>query len=258
MSAAPLPICCAFFRLLRSLSLRCASSSRTVEGQGAEQRERGAADAGADGPAVIVVHGVAVPLAPSAPSAPPVSPRARTDRRAARPGDSERRPARIFPPPPRGPRHHHTPARTPMRKGSISRARDISESFSPEPMAQGPGPARRCGKDGRGVDVARTGASHLASPRPLPRHHADPGQSGGLPGEKGSLWGSGVDQVQEGARRAGPRGRRRVGRDRRTEGGEEGAEDGDASCLIKRRHSCALNERRPLMQVGNSWTMLCG
>ena len=37
-----------------------------------------------------------------------------------------------------------------------------------------------------------------------------------------------------------------------------GAEDGDASCLIKRRHSCALNERRPLMQVGNSWTMLCG
>ena len=74
-----------------------------------------------------------------------------------------------------------------MRKGSISRARDISEPFSPEPMAQGPGPARRCGKDGRGVDVARTGAAHLASPRTLPRHHADPGQSGGLPGEKGSL-----------------------------------------------------------------------
>ena len=119
----------------------------------------------------------------------------------------------------------------PDEKGSISRARDISEPFSPEPMAQGPGPARRCGKDGRRVDVARTGASHLASTRPLPRHHADPGQSGGLPGEKGSLWGSGVDQVQEGARRAGPRGRRRVGRDRRTEGGEEGAEDGDASCL---------------------------
>ena len=121
----------------------------------------------------------------------------------------------------------------PDEKGSISRARDISEPFSPEPMAQGPGPARRCGKDGRRVDVARTGASHLASTRPLPRHHADPGQSGGFPGEKGSLWGSGVDQVQEGARRAGPRGRRRVGRDRRTEGGEEGAEDGDASCLNK-------------------------
>ena len=65
-----------------------------------------------------------------------------------------------------------------MRKGSISRARDISESFSPEPMAQGPGPARRCGKDGRGADVARTGAAHLASPRTLPRHHAGPGQFG--------------------------------------------------------------------------------
>ena len=83
------------------------------------------------------------------------------------------------------------------------------------------------------MDVARTGAAHLASPRTLPRHHADPGQSEGLPGEKGSLWGSGVDQVQEGARRAGSRGRRRAGRDRRTEGGEEGAEDGDASCLNK-------------------------
>ena len=81
----------------------------------------------------------------------------------------------------------------PDEKGSISRARDISEPFSPEPMAQGPGPARRCGKDGRGVDVARTGAAHLASPRTLPHHHAGPGQSGGLPGEKGSLWGSGVD-----------------------------------------------------------------
>ena len=43
-------------------------------------------------------------------------------------------------------------------------ARDISESFSPEPMAQGPGPARRCGKDGRGVDVARTGAAPTADP----------------------------------------------------------------------------------------------
>ena len=31
----------------------------------------------------------------------------------------------------------------PDEKGSISRARDISEPFSPEPMAQGPGPARR-------------------------------------------------------------------------------------------------------------------
>ena len=223
---------CAFFRLLRlfpSAALLHPPLRLFFSYSGGS---RGAADAGADGPAAITVHGGAVPLAPSAPSAPPVSPRTRTDRRAARPGDSERRPARIFPPPPRG-HHHHTPARTPMRKGSISRARDISEPFSPEPMAQGPGPARRCGKDGRGVDVARTGAAHLASPRTLPRHHADPGQSEGLPGEKGSLWGSGVDQVQEGARRAGSRGRRRAGRDRRTEGGEEGAEDGDASCLNK-------------------------
>jgi len=37
-----------------------------------------------------------------------------------RSGDSERRPASIFPPPPRGPRHHHTPARTPMRKAQSS------------------------------------------------------------------------------------------------------------------------------------------
>lgn len=35
---------------------------------------------------------------------------------AVRSGDSERRPAHVFPPPPRGPRHHHTPARIPMRK----------------------------------------------------------------------------------------------------------------------------------------------
>jgi len=35
--------------------------------------------------------------------------------------------------------------------------------------------------------VARTGAAHLVSPWTFPRHHADPGQSGGLPGEKGSM-----------------------------------------------------------------------
>ena len=99
--------------------------------------------------------------------------------------------------------------------------------------AQEPHPGGCARYDPGRVEMARTGAAHLASPRTLPRHHADPDQSEGLPGEKGSLWGSGVDQVQEGARRAGPRGRRRVGRDRRTEGGEEGAEDGDASCLNK-------------------------
>ena len=61
------------------------------------------------------------------------------------------------------------------------------EPFSPEPMAQGPGSARWCGKDGCGVGVARTGAAYLALPRTFPRHHANPSQSGGLPGEKGSL-----------------------------------------------------------------------
>ena len=39
-------VCCASSRLLRSLTLRCASSSRAVEGQGAQQREKGVADAG--------------------------------------------------------------------------------------------------------------------------------------------------------------------------------------------------------------------
>ena len=62
-----------------------------------------------------------------------------------------------------------------------------NEPFSPEPMAQGPGSARWCGKDGCGVGVVRTGAAHLALPRTFPRHHADPGQPRGLPGEKGSI-----------------------------------------------------------------------
>ena len=84
LSAAPLRVCYVFFCLLRSFTLRYAFFSRTVEGQEAQQRERGAADAGADGPAVIVVHGVAVPLASSASSAPPVSPGMRTDRRTAK------------------------------------------------------------------------------------------------------------------------------------------------------------------------------
>ena len=44
--------------------------------------------------------------------------------------------------------------------------------------------------------VARTGAAHLVSPRTFPRHHADPGQSGGLPGEKGSLRLIGPDIVE--------------------------------------------------------------
>ena len=64
-----------------------------------------------------------------------------------------------------------------------------NEPFSPEPMAQGPGSARWCGKDGCGVGVARTGAAYLTLPRTFPRHHANPSQSGGLPGEKGSIFG---------------------------------------------------------------------
>ena len=116
-SAAPLPICYAFFRLLRSFTLRCASSSRTAEGQEAQQRERGAADAGADGPAVIAVHGVAVPLASSASSAPPVSPGMRTDRRTAEATAGVRhekwRSGRIVP---SRPRPHHCENRGIMRK----------------------------------------------------------------------------------------------------------------------------------------------
>ena len=47
--------------------------------------------------------------------------------------------------------------------------------------------------------VVRTGAAHLALPRTFPRYHADPGQSGGLPGEKGSLkpGGSATDEESE-------------------------------------------------------------
>ena len=126
LSAAPLRVCYVFFCLLRSFTLRYASFSRTVEGQEAQQRERGAADAGADGPAVIDVHGVAVPLTSSVSLVSPVSPRTRTDRRAAWSGDSERRPARIFPPPPRGP-HHRTPARTPMRKAQYLSERSVED-----------------------------------------------------------------------------------------------------------------------------------
>ena len=37
------------------------------------------------------------------------------------------------------------------------------------------------------MGVVRTGAAHLALPRTFPRHHADPGQPRGLPGEKGSV-----------------------------------------------------------------------
>ena len=37
------------------------------------------------------------------------------------------------------------------------------------------------------MGVVRTGAAHLVLPRTFPRHHADPGQSEGLLGEKGSL-----------------------------------------------------------------------
>ena len=81
---------------------------------------------GKNGPAGVAVHRVAVSLVSSIPLAPPVSSRARADLRAAWSDDSERRPARIFPLPPRGP-HHHAPARTslsPAHQGSWSAGRD--------------------------------------------------------------------------------------------------------------------------------------
>ena len=59
--------------------------------------------------------------------------------------------------------------------------------FSPGLAAQGRGSARCCGGNGCGAGPARTGPRRSASPRVLPRHHADPGQSGDPPGEKGSV-----------------------------------------------------------------------
>ena len=78
------------------------------------------------------------------------------------------------------------PDRLTTRAG-LFRSSCLNEPFSPEPMAQGPGSARWCGKDGCGAGVARTGAAHLVLPRTFQHHHADPGQSGDLPGEKGSV-----------------------------------------------------------------------
>ena len=37
--------------------------------------------------------------------------------------------------------------------------------------------------------MASTGAAHFALPQTFSRHHADPGQSGGFPGERGSCCG---------------------------------------------------------------------
>jgi len=81
---------------------------------------------------------------------------------------------------------HHQPhlrlqLRTPTnhttrRKPCLTPARVFLTRIS----GSGRGSARCHGKDGRGVGVARTGANHSASPWALPRHHADPGQSGGL------------------------------------------------------------------------------
>ncbi len=74
---------------------------------------------GRPGPAGIAVHGAAVPLAPSAPLAPPVSPRARADLWAAWSGDSERRPARIFPHSAPRPSSSHS-STNPDEKGSTN------------------------------------------------------------------------------------------------------------------------------------------
>ena len=40
---------------------------------------------------------------------------------------------------------------------------------------------------GRGAGVACKRSAHLALPRTFPRHHTDPDQSGGFPGEKDSI-----------------------------------------------------------------------
>lgn len=50
------------------------------------------------------------------------------------------------------------------------------------------------GKDRCGAGVARTGPHRSASSRALPCHHADPDQSGGLSGEKGSIESSSVQR----------------------------------------------------------------
>lgn len=63
----------------------------------------------------------------------------------------------------------------------------FNESFSPGTAAQERGSARCCGKEW----VRRGGGAHEVVPTcvvlSLPRHHADPGQSEGLAGEKGSM-----------------------------------------------------------------------
>ena len=68
----------------------------------------------------------------------------------------------------------HAPARTRMRDvvlllppGEWTGPDDI-EPFSPELAAQGRGSARRCGKDGRGVGVARMGAAPPCTASDLP------------------------------------------------------------------------------------------
>ena len=82
--------------------------------------------------------------------------------------------------------HTDNPERWPTGRRS-RQSPGVDEPFSSESMAQGSGSARWCGKDGCGVGVARTGVAHLSLPRTFPRYHADPGQSEGLPGEKGSM-----------------------------------------------------------------------
>ena len=72
-----------------------------------------------------------------------------------------------------------------LTKSHDQKVQDYSEPFSPELAAQGRESAQCCGKDGCGVQVARTRAAP-ASPRVIPRHRADPVRSRDLSGEKGS------------------------------------------------------------------------
>ena len=63
----------------------------------------------------------------------------------------------------------------------------ISERLSPATAAQERGSARCCGKEWMWCGSGARSRTDLRRPRALPRHHADPGQSGGHPGEKGPV-----------------------------------------------------------------------
>ena len=117
--------------------------------------------------------------------------------------------------------------------------------------AQEPHPGGCARYDPGRVEMARTGAAHLASPRTLPRHHADPDQSGGLPGEKDSVsisrWGGrcGAGDRCEGAGGGGCAGVR-GGRSRQGGGlrGAGGAVQSGGSGSVPCSSRCACRSRQ--------------